>query len=75
MSRGDAETVRIETDEELAEIELFSNKIVSSVGKDYPDTEGESGDINDDAVMVAFLCSRVMTEYEKRTSRDLKKPV
>ena len=69
VSRGDIETIQIETEDELAEIELFSSKIVSLVGNDYPDADGKDRDINDDAVMVAFLCSRVMTDYEKRIGR------
>ena len=73
VSRGDPETIRIDTEAELAEIELFSSKIVSLVGNDYPDAEGQDQDINDDAVMVAFLCSRVMTDYEKRTGRNRNK--
>lgn len=74
VSRGDPETIQLESDEELAEIELFSSKIVSLVGNDFPEADGKDQDINDDAVMVAFLCSRVMTDYRKRMGRGPGEP-
>jgi len=67
--RGNAETIEVTTGDELAEIELFADKIVSLVGNDYPDDEGADRDINDDAVAVAFLCSRVINDYKKQTTK------
>lgn len=66
VARGNAETIEITDDGELAEIELFADKIVTLVGNDYPDDDGADRDINDDAVAVAFLCSRVISDYRKQ---------
>lgn len=66
-SRGNNETIEIENDDELAEIELFAGKIVALVGNDYPDAHGKDEDINDDAVSVAFLTSRIIQDYKNKT--------
>src|SRR3954452_1386714 len=68
VSRGNRETIEIENDDELAEIELFADKIVELVGNDYPDADGEDDDINDDAVLVAFLTSRIIHEYKNKNA-------
>ena len=68
VSRGNRETIEIENDDELAEIELFADKIVGLVGNDYPDADGEDDDINDDAVLAAFLTSRIIQEYKNKNA-------
>ena len=67
VARGNRETIEIENDDELAEIELFADKIVGLVGNDYPDADGKDEDINDDAVSVAFLTSRIIQDYKNKT--------
>lgn len=68
-SRGNDETIEVATDDELAEIELFADKIVSLVANDYPNDEGVDRDINDDAVAVSFLCSRVINDYKNQKQK------
>jgi len=72
VSRGNSETIEIHDEKELEEIELFSAKIVSLVGNDFPEVDGKDRDINDDAIAVAFLSSRIIAEFQRSRSNDPK---
>jgi hypothetical protein len=53
----------INSDQEAAIWESFSEKIADLVSRDHPGDDGQDADMNADAELAVFLVSRLMKRY------------
>ena len=61
-----SQDIVINSDQEAAIWESFSEKITDLVSRDHPGDAGRDADMNADAELAVFLVSRLMKRYRDR---------